>query len=136
MKHVLFILALTGTLSAQAQKTTRESISSAKGVTITKAITETDTLFIMMGQNVKYAHITDIIAIKHGSAQDIDELLTECMKFLPEKSGTSLEYKGNTLLSTGRNQVLLHGMGDDDQGCVLLNKGAITKLQTDLRARH
>lgn len=138
MKNLVFLTitlgVLTGEIYAQDQKTTRQPVSSAKGVTITRVITEADTLFLMMGQNVKYTHITDIISIKSGSAQDLDKLLTECMKFLPETSGTSKVYEGNTIAATGRNQVLLYGSGHDDQGCVLLNKNAITKLQTDLRA--
>lgn len=135
MKTTLFlILAFIGTLSASAQKTTRESVSSARGITITKVMTDVDTMFVMVGQNSQYTHITDIIAIKAGSGQDLDELLSECLKFLSEKSGTSLEFNGNTLMSPGKNKVYLYGTGQDDRGFVLLNQGLITRLQTDLRA--
>lgn len=135
MKNLVFLtLTLAVTWPATAQKATRESVSSTRGITITKVITEVDTTFVMIGQNSQYTHITDIIAIKSGSARDLDELLTECMKFLSEKSGTSLQFKGNTLMSPGKNKLYLYGAGQDDRGFVLLNQSVISKLQTDLRA--
>lgn len=135
MKTTVFLtLAVALAISASAQKTTRESVSSARGITITKVMTDADTLFVMVGQNSQYTHITDIIAIKSGSGQDLDELLTACMKFLSEKSGTSLQFNGNTLMSPGKNKLYLYGTGQDDRGFVLLNQGVISKLQTDLRA--
>lgn len=136
MKRTVFLIIslsiITG--SACAQKTTRETVSKIRGITITKVITEADTLFMLMGQNSKYTHITDIIAIKSGTARDINMLLSQCMIFIPEKKGTSLDYEGNTILATGGSQIMLYGSGYDDRGYILLNKGAITKLQTDLQA--
>jgi hypothetical protein len=137
MKHVLLILLITASLWAHAQKTTRNTVSEFRGVTITQMITTqadgtADTLFLMMGRNAKYTQIIDIVTLKHGTARDISDLLTECMKFLPEKESTSLEYRGNTLMSLGKNQIMLFGTGQDQRGYILLNKGVITKLQTDL----
>lgn len=137
MKHVIIILLLIGHYS-YSQKTTRQTVADARGVTVSRNITERsgvpDTLFLMMGQNAKYTHITDIVMVKHGSANDINELLTECMKFLSEQDGSSLEYKGNTLMSMGGKQIMLFGSGRDKLGYILLNARIITKLQEDLQA--
>ena len=132
MKTTIVLLTLI-TFATYAQKTTRESVSNFRGMIITKVMTEVDTTFIMMGQNAQYSQIVDLIVIKHGSAQEIDELLTECMKLLPEKDGTSLEFNGNSIYSMGGNKLLLSGIGNDSRDSVLLNKGLITRLQTDLR---
>lgn len=137
MKHVILILLIAATLPVSGQKTTRNTISKMRGITITQVLTETDgvtdTLFMMMGQNGKYTHITDLVIVKHGTPGDINDLLTECMKFLPEKSGTSLEYKGNTLMSIGGGQIMVFGVGRDQRDYVMLSKGVISRLQTDLQ---
>lgn len=131
MKYVITFFLLVN-VSAYAQKTTRTTISSMRGISITRSITDADTLFLLMGQNAKYTHITDIVMLKNGTAQDINELLTECMRFLPEKEGTSLEYKGNTMAILGKN-VMLFGTGRDQLDYIILSKAVIVKLQTDLQ---
>lgn len=117
-----------------AQKTTRLPVSEFRGITITGSATEKDTLFMMMAQNSAYTHITDIIGIKHGRLQDIKNLLDECMKFLPEADGNTLEYEGNTIAAFGNNRVMLYGTGRDSRGYVLLTRAVISRLQTDIAA--
>jgi hypothetical protein len=129
---VFLIFVLTAGL-ATAQKTMSEVVSQAKGVVIVRTISGSDTVFTMSGQNDQYAHIADQLILKTGTAQEINALLMECMKFLPEKGGASLEYEGNKIGATGRNSVVLFGSGNDDRGNVLLNKASITKLQEGLR---
>lgn len=133
MKLVSMTLLFTAlSLTAHAQKTTRLPISESKGLTVSASITEADTLFMMLGQNQKYKHIVSTIAVKHGKLEDISDLLNECMKFLPEKEDTSLEYKGNTILSMGGNRLMVFGTGRDSGGYVLLDRKSISKLQTDI----
>lgn len=134
----LILLFLLSPFFTIAQKTTRQIISNSKGISITRIIKEepngeVDTVFMMSGQNVKYTHITDIIIVKYGQALEVNELLSECMKTLPEASGTSMEFNGNEIHSAGNGRILVYGIGDSKHGCVLLNKNAIVKLQTDLR---
>jgi len=133
MKHILLILFLTVTISATAQKTTRNTVSKLRGVEITQRITGADTLYIMLGQNAQYKQVIDIVIVKSGSARDIYALLMECEKFLPEKSGTSLDYQGNTLMIAGKNQLAVYGSDQDERGYIMLRKDIISKLQTDLR---
>lgn len=128
------VIMMTAALSTYAQKTTRIPISSFRGITISGSATEKDTLFMMMGQNSAYTHITDIIGIKHGRLQDIKNLLNECMKFLPEADGNTLEYEGNTIAALGNNRVMLYGTGRDSRGYVLLTRAVISRLQTDIAA--
>jgi hypothetical protein len=133
----LLIVVLLIPLSLSAQKTTREVISNSKGISITRIIrtdaSDVDTVFMMSGQNVMYTHITDIVTLKYGAASQVNNLLTECLKALPEASGTSIEFDGNEIHSAGKGRLLLYGVGDSQRGCVLLTKNTITKLQTDLK---
>lgn len=136
MAHISFfstVVLIFVTQNVIAQKTTRVTVSSSRGINITQMITDADTVFYMMGQNGKYTHITDIVSIKSGSASDINDLLTECMKFLPEADGTSLEYKGNTIMAMGNKRLMLFGSGRDQLDYVLLTPAVVTKLQSDLR---
>ncbi|HMG92372.1 MAG TPA: hypothetical protein VK589_20080 [Chryseolinea sp.] len=138
MKTTLLLTFALAVVTAHAQKTTRETVAQVRGVDITKAVTEgpdgtQNVRFYMMGQNAQYTHITDIISIKYGTAEQIGELLVECMKFLPEKKGTTLQFKGNTIGATGGNYIVIWGEGHDDRGNVVLNKSQITKLLQGLR---
>jgi hypothetical protein len=132
---ILFMLGIV--LTVQAQKTTRQTISESKVASITMRITEkeqgADTLFLMSGQNAKYTRVINTIILKHGNPNDINDLLTECLKFLPEAEDTSLEYKGNTLMALGKGRIMLFGSGRDKMGYIVLDKSAIAKLQTDLK---
>ena len=137
MKNIIFIILFAGAFTSFAQKTSRETISSARGTTITLKITEqydgsVDTVFMMIGQNYMYSRIIDNVIVKSGSAHDLYDLLNQCIMFIPEKDGSSLEYNGNTLFINGK-QIAIFGSGYDDQKCILLNKAAIVKFQTDLK---
>jgi hypothetical protein len=131
------IIFLLIPLSSFSQKTTRDIIANSKGISITRIIrneaSDVDTVFMMSGQNVKYTHITDIVTLKYGPAAQVNNLLSECLKALPEKQGTSIEFDGNEIHSAGNGRLLLYGVGDSQQGCVLLTKNTITKLLTDLK---
>jgi len=131
MKHFLLILFLAVSLSAVAQKTTRNTVSKTRECSINQVISGADTLYVMLGQNAQYKQVIDMVIVKSGSARDIYALLMECMKFLPEKDGSSLNYEGTTLLMAG-NRLAVYPTGDQ-LGYVLLRKDVITKLQTDLR---
>lgn len=133
MKLVSLTLLLTAwVLTAYAQKTTRLTISEGKGLYVIATITGTDTTFIFMGQNAKYKQVVNTITVKHGTLAEINDLLNECMKFLPEKEDTSLDYKGNTILSMGGNRLMVFGTGKDSGGYILLDKKSISKLQADI----
>lgn len=132
MKKLLVILFMLASAALYAQKTSRLAISEMKGLSIIASITEQDTLFMMFGQNAKYKQIINTITVKHGTLADINDLLNECMKFLPEPEDTSLQYKGNTILSMGNSRLMVFAAGRDSNGYVLLNKTAISKLQGDI----
>lgn len=138
MKYIIIVILAFAAIPCLSQKTTRKTISSTRGIMITQTITEettgaVDTLFLLMGQNGQYTHITDIVMVHHGTANDINDLLSECMKFIPEDQGTSLEFKGNTLMSMGNKRIMLFGTGRDSRDYVMIAPAIITKLQTDLK---
>lgn len=134
MKQVVLILLMLGGVAVYAQKTTRLTISEMKGLSIIASITEQDTLFMMFGQNAKYKQIVNTITVKHGTLTDINDLLNECTKFLPEPEDTSLQYKGNTILSMGNSRLMVFGSGRDSNGYVLLDNKSISKLQGDIKS--
>lgn len=130
MKHVvLFLFAIT---SAYGQ-TTRETISDFRQMTITRTITGEDTTFYFMGQNGKYMHITDLVSVKSGSASEINDLLTECVKFLPQADGSSVDFNGNTIMVLGKKKLMVYGSGGDSDQFVVLDGKLITRLQSDLQ---
>lgn len=136
MKTIAFILLSVVTIPLFAQKTTREIVAKVRDIDITKSVTESSdgsqqVQFYMMGQNVQYSRITDIITVKYGTANEIGELLVECLKFLPEKSGTTLEFNGTTIGATGKNQVIVWDV--DNRGAVLLRRDQISTLLEGLR---
>ena len=80
MRNIIFIILFAGAFTSFAQKTSRETISSARGTTITLKITEqydgsVDTVFMMIGQNYMYSRIIDNVIVKSGTAHDLYDLL-------------------------------------------------------------
>lgn len=129
----LAVVILLAATTVYGQKTNRQTISEFRDVKLTRNVTENDTVFFMAGQNAAYLRIVDIVMLKSGSASDINNLLTECMKFLPEDKGTSIEFQGNTLRSMGGKKIMLSGSGRDDGKYIIVNAGLITKFQADLQ---
>lgn len=124
-------------ISAFSQKTRLMTVSDLKGAIITGSVTEkdgvlSDTLFIMTALNSKYTRLQEFITVKHGSLSEINNLLTECLNFLSEEKGTSLEFRGNTIMAMGDQKIMLFGVDEDSQGYVILNRSAITRLQADI----
>lgn len=128
-RSILFLLFLWYICSCSyAQVTTRNTISKAQNISVVMSITAGDTTFTLMGQNAAYRHIIDILIIKSGSAEDIYDLLSQCLKFIPEQKGTSMSYGENNLLSFGNGQMSIWR----DRGSVTLRKNIIIKFQADL----
>jgi hypothetical protein len=128
-----YLIVLLFPVCVFAQKTTRITVSKIKEATVIGSVSKYDTIFMLMGQNARYTHIIDIVSLKAGTLQDINDLLTECLKFIGEGDGNSLDYKGNRIVSMG-NRIMVSEDGED--GYILLHKQAILKLQNDIAAFH
>jgi hypothetical protein len=131
---ILIIVFLLSPMCALSQKTQRLTVSKIKEATVIGSVTKYDTIFMLMGQNARYTHIIDIVSLKAGTLQDINDLLTECLKFIGEANGNSLTYKGNRIVSVGSNRLMVSE--DGESGYILLHKQAIIKLQNDIAAFH
>lgn len=133
MNTLYLSILLSLVVNISFAQTKRETISDFRQMSITRTITEADTTFYFMGQNGKYMHITDLVSVKAGSASEINSLLTECVKFLPQADGSSIDFNGNTLMVLGKKKLMVYGEGGDSGKFVVLDGKLIARLQSDLQ---
>lgn len=93
--------------------------------------TPQDTVYMLMGRDVRYESIVELIILKQGRIEDIKELLKNCMKAFDEDDGTTLNYGESTIYVSklmGVKNISLYGVGKDNRGYCYLSKNWITKL--------
>jgi DUF2075 family protein len=91
-------------------------------------------MFLILGRNSKYVHITDYITIKSGNFDEVWGFFTYCKEFLEkEEAGIAENFEGNYISVhkvMGAKGLMIYGEGDDDSGYTGFNLKVLNKVLT------